>query len=165
MLTLRQPLSVETEIEGFFNLIYSHLFALYPPGTPEAKTYLTSLLQTISSAPSDRPSIRYRMCAHRIFERQKILTHHVCRLSNLFNAIPRTSSLRLVVYNTLLDLATANDEPEVLRLSRADVEKWLSEWEITPDEKVTFYTRIIGAYQKASQPYVQLIVTQMNNIT
>jgi hypothetical protein len=58
---------IDVEIEGFFNLIYSHLFVLHPPGTPEAKTYLTLLLQTISSVPSDRTSIKYRMCAHTIF--------------------------------------------------------------------------------------------------
>lgn len=126
----------EKEIEGFFNLIYSHLFVLHPPGTPEAKIYLTSLLQTISSASSDRPSIKYRI------------------LSNLFNAIPQTSSLRLAIYNTLLDLATANGELEVLQLSRADVEKWLSEWEITPDEKSAFLKRIVDAYQKAAQPAI-----------
>jgi translation initiation factor 3 subunit M len=58
---------IDTEIEGFFNLIYSHLFALHPPGTPEAEAYLMSLLQTISSATSDRPSIKYRMCVKQIF--------------------------------------------------------------------------------------------------
>lgn len=79
------------------------------------------------------------------------------RLSNLFNAIPQTSSLRLAIYNTLLDLATANGELEVLQLSRADVEKWLSEWEITPDEKSAFLKRIVDAYQKAAQPYVSTI--------
>jgi hypothetical protein len=87
----------------------------------------------------------------------RTLTIMPCRLSNLFNAIPRTSSLRLVVYNTLLDLATANDELEVLQLSRGDVEKWLTEWDITPDEKSAFLKRIVGAYQKADQLYVPTI--------
>jgi translation initiation factor 3 subunit M len=62
------------------------------------------------------------------------------------------------VYNTLLDLATSNDELEVLQLSRADVEKWLLEWEITPDEKSAFLKRIVTAYQKAAQPYVSTVV-------
>ena len=53
---------IDAEIEGFFNLIYSHLFTFHPPGTPEAKEYLTSLLHTISSTPSDRSSIKYRVC-------------------------------------------------------------------------------------------------------
>jgi translation initiation factor 3 subunit M len=87
-----------------------------------------------------------------------------CRLSNLFNAIPRTSSLRLVVYNTLLDLATANNELEVLQLSRGDVEKWLSEWDITPDEKSAFLKRIVIAYQKAEQPYVPTIDRRLRQL-
>jgi translation initiation factor 3 subunit M len=76
----------------------------------------------------------------------------------LFNAIPRTSSLRLTVYNTLLDLATAKDELDVLQLSRTDVEKWLSEWDISSDEKSAFLKRIVEAYQTAAQPYVFMVL-------
>lgn len=54
-------LTFVAEVEGFFNLLYAHLFALYPPDSSEAKTYLTTLLQTLSSSPSDRLSIKYRM--------------------------------------------------------------------------------------------------------
>lgn len=51
----------QSEIEGFFNLLYSHLFALYPAHSPEAKQYLTVLLQTISTSPSEQAPIKYRM--------------------------------------------------------------------------------------------------------
>ncbi|EEB88550.1 hypothetical protein MPER_13555, partial [Moniliophthora perniciosa FA553] len=57
------------------------------------------------------------------------------RLSNLFNAIPRTSPLRLTVYRTLLDTAASNEEIDFLNLSRVDVDKWLGEWDISPEEK------------------------------
>ena len=53
-----EPLS---EIEGFFNLLYSHLFALHPTDSSETAQYLTSLLQTISSSPSEQAAIKYRM--------------------------------------------------------------------------------------------------------
>ncbi|KAF5359031.1 hypothetical protein D9758_004899 [Tetrapyrgos nigripes] len=124
----------EKEIEGFFNLIFAHLFSLFPPNTPEAKQRLDNLLQTISSAPSEQAPIKYRI------------------LSNLFNAIPRTSPLRLSVYNTLLNIAISKDELEVLSLNRADVEKWLSEWEISAEEKSVFLKTIVDAYAKADQP-------------
>ncbi|EDR12258.1 uncharacterized protein LACBIDRAFT_311474 [Laccaria bicolor S238N-H82] len=123
----------EKEVEGFFNLLYAHLFALYPADSSEAKAYLTTLLQTLSSSPSDRLSIKYRI------------------LANLFNSIPRNSPLRLAVYNTLLALATSNDDLEILKLSRADVEKWLSEWNISQDEKSTFLKSIVDAYAKAGE--------------
>lgn len=74
------------------------------------------------------------------------------RLSNLFNATPRQSALRLPVYNSLLQIATTNNELNVLGLTRADVEKWLNEWTITPEEKSTFLKSIVDAYAKADQP-------------
>ena len=49
-----------TEVEGFFNLLFAHLFALYSPSSPELKQYIISLLKVLSSS-SERLSIRYRM--------------------------------------------------------------------------------------------------------
>ncbi|KAJ6616235.1 PCI domain-containing protein [Mycena sp. CBHHK59/15] len=123
----------EKEMEGFFNLIYSHLFSLYPADSPETNQFVTGLLQTISSSPSEQISIKYRL------------------LSNLFNAIPRKSPLRLSVYTTLLDLATSNDELDALQLSRLDVEKWLREWDISAEDKSAFLKSIADAYEKAGQ--------------
>ncbi|KAF8897764.1 hypothetical protein BD779DRAFT_1608279 [Infundibulicybe gibba] len=122
------------QIEGFFNLIYSHLFALFSPGSPELKEFLNSLLQIIPAAPSERTAVKYRI------------------LSNLFNALPRSSPSRLTVYKTLLDIATTNDEVEVLQISRAEIEKWLSEWDISSEEKSAFFKSIADAYSKTNQP-------------
>ena len=80
-------------------------------------------------------------------------------LSNLFNAIPRISPLRVRVYNVLLETATANDELDVLQLSRADVENWLTEWDISPDEKSEFLERIVDAHLRSGQ----LCVFKFNN--
>ncbi|KAI0296093.1 hypothetical protein B0F90DRAFT_1811347 [Multifurca ochricompacta] len=44
------------------------------------------------------------------------------------------------------------DELHVLQLSRADVEKWLKEWEITPEEKSTFLKTLVEVFSKAGQP-------------
>ena len=84
--------------------------------------------------------------------------HH--RLSNLFNAIPRRSGLRLPVYQTLLALASANDDLDVLGLSQSEVEKWLSEWEITPEEKSGFVKLIVDAYKKSEQQYVHILTLE-----
>jgi translation initiation factor 3 subunit M len=123
----------EKEIEGFFNLLYSHLFVLYPADSPETKQYLIALLQTVSSSPTEHAPIKYRI------------------LSNLFNATPRQSPLRLPVYTALLQIAVSNDELEVLGLTRADVEKWLNEWQISAEEKSAFMKSIVDAFAKASQ--------------
>jgi translation initiation factor 3 subunit M len=123
----------EKEIEGFFNLLYSHLFSLYSADSPEAKQYVAVLLQTISTSASEHAPIKYRI------------------LSNLFNATPRQSPVRLPVYNTLLQIATANDELQVLGLTRADVEKWLNEWQIRSEEKSAFLKNIMDAFAKVDQ--------------
>ncbi|KAF8915392.1 hypothetical protein CPB85DRAFT_1294258 [Mucidula mucida] len=124
----------EKEIEGFFNLIYSHILSLYPPDSPTTREYITALLQTISSAPASHTSIKYRI------------------LSNLFNALPRTSSLRYLVYTSLLDIALQNNGIHILHLSQPEVEKWLDEWEITAEEKSAFLRTIVDAYTKAEEP-------------
>ncbi|KAA1473359.1 hypothetical protein DENSPDRAFT_802463 [Dentipellis sp. KUC8613] len=123
----------EREIEGFFNLLYAHVLTLWPADSEERKTHVAHLLQVIASSPAEH-NIKYRI------------------LSNLFNALPRTSPLRLSVYNTLLELASANDELDVLQLSQSDVEKWLQEWNISPSEKTAFLKALVDAFAKAGEP-------------
>jgi translation initiation factor 3 subunit M len=146
-----------TEIEGFYNLLFAHTFSLYPPTSPEAKQYITNLLKTISASPSERLSVKYRMYVHNLPGGLETFTEHVDSVSNLFNTIPRNSPLRLTVYQTLIQIATSKDDLDVLELTKSDVEKWLSEWEISPEEKSAFLKSIVDAYVKAEQPYVLLI--------
>ncbi|RPD66815.1 PCI-domain-containing protein [Lentinus tigrinus ALCF2SS1-7] len=127
----------EKEIEGFFNLLFSHFIALFPHNAPETRTPLDSLLSTISSSP-DHSFAKYRI------------------LSNLFNAIPRQSGLRLPVYKTLLELASANDEIDSLNVDQAEVDKWLSEWNVSSEEKSAFLKLLVDAFQKAGQPTTSL---------
>lgn len=49
------------EIEGFFNLLFSHLLTLFPLDAPEIRAHLDTLLKTIISVP-DHTSTKYRMC-------------------------------------------------------------------------------------------------------
>ncbi|KZT24562.1 PCI-domain-containing protein [Neolentinus lepideus HHB14362 ss-1] len=123
----------DREIEGFFNLLYSHLLVVYPVDSTETKEHISYLLQVFSSSPTESP-IKYRI------------------LSNLFNALPRRSALRLLVYRTLLDIASANDELEVLQISRGDVEKWMQEWDVPSEEKSQFLKSVSDALSKSGQP-------------
>ncbi|EPQ59896.1 hypothetical protein GLOTRDRAFT_23467, partial [Gloeophyllum trabeum ATCC 11539] len=130
----------EKEIEGFFNLLYSHLLTVYPTESTQTKEAVSHLLQVISLSSAES-SIKYRI------------------LSNLFNALPRRSPLRLPVYRTLLDIASTNDELEVLQISRADVEKWMQEWDVTPEEKSQFLKSISDAFSKSGQPETAYLFT------
>lgn len=73
------------------------------------------------------------------------------RLANLFNIIPRTSPARLSVCKTLLQIARENDELENLRLSPTDVDRWLTEWNASAEEKGDFLRSIADAFSSAGQ--------------
>lgn len=55
------------------------------------------------------------------------------------------------MYNALLDVAITNDDIDALQLTRTDVEKWLSEWDIAAEEKSSFLKVIVDAYAQAGQ--------------
>jgi translation initiation factor 3 subunit M len=50
-----------------------------------------------------------------------------------------------------LATATAHDDIDVLQLTKESVEKWISEWDISSDEKAAFLKSIVDAYAKADQ--------------
>lgn len=78
------------------------------------------------------------------------------RLSNLHNSLPRRSGLRLLVNQALVQTASTHDEIEHLQLSPAEVNKWLSEWEISDEDKSTYLKSLVDVYAKA-EPYVFLL--------
>ncbi|KAG2064447.1 hypothetical protein BDR04DRAFT_1145892 [Suillus decipiens] len=123
----------EQEMEGYFNLLFSHLLTLWPANSPEIQHHVSSLLGVLASSPSEHPSVRYRV------------------ISNLFNATPRNSALRLPIYTTLLQVAATNGELETLRLSRKDVEQWLQEWDISREERSQFLQSIVDAFIQSGQ--------------
>jgi len=122
----------DREIEGFFNLLFAHFLSLFPLNSSDSRQHLSTLLATISS--SDEPStLKYRI------------------LSNFFNTIPRRSGLRLIVHQALVQLASANDELDQLQLSTVEVDKWISEWDITSEEKSTYLKTLVDVFGKAGK--------------
>jgi translation initiation factor 3 subunit M len=49
------------ETEGFFNLLYAHLFDLYPSDSTQTREFITGLLQNLSSSSSGNVHVKYRM--------------------------------------------------------------------------------------------------------
>lgn len=68
------------------------------------------------------------------------------RLANLFNALPRTSSVRLLVCEALLKLAAESDDIDTLQLSPSDVDRWLAEWKASAEEKSQFMKTVVETY-------------------
>ncbi|CAE6511112.1 unnamed protein product [Rhizoctonia solani] len=120
----------DREIEGFFNLLNSHLVTLFTE-TPELEPHVSALVATILGAPENYTGVKYRV------------------LSNLFNSLPRSSSLRPSVYRALLGVASDQGELDVLQIDRADVNRWLSEWNISEEDKSAFLDTIAEAFRKA----------------
>ncbi|KAF9782189.1 hypothetical protein BJ322DRAFT_1111072 [Thelephora terrestris] len=122
----------EKEVEGFFNLLFAHLFSLFPIDSEEIRVHVDNLLKVISSSKGPFPT-QYRL------------------LSSLFNAIPRNSALRLTVYETLIRQASSHDKVELLQITPESIEKWTSEWAITPEQKFGFLRLLAEVFEKAGQ--------------
>ncbi|KIM29417.1 hypothetical protein M408DRAFT_328690, partial [Serendipita vermifera MAFF 305830] len=119
----------EREVEGFFNLLVAYVLHDFPDPTAP----IEALINAIVSAKK-APVIKYRL------------------LSNIFNATPRSSPLRLKTYTALLKLASTHDEMDVLHLHKAEVDKWLDEWDIDVEDRAAFCKSIADALVKAGQP-------------
>lgn len=52
---------LRAEVEGFFNLLFSHFLTLLPLDAPETKEQLVTLLQTIATSPEQTTFTKYRM--------------------------------------------------------------------------------------------------------
>ena len=151
-----KPNFSRSETEGFFNLLYSHVLTLFPE-TSKAQEHLGPLLVTISSAPSEMPTTKYRMYGFIVLDHRWPILLSMLSLSNLFNALPRQSPLRLQVFNVLLPLAASNNDLEVLKITRSSVDRWLSEWDISQEEKTAFLKNIADAFNQAGNAYVLII--------
>ncbi|KAH7105307.1 hypothetical protein BKA62DRAFT_689294 [Auriculariales sp. MPI-PUGE-AT-0066] len=125
----------EREIEGFFNLLIAQFLDVIPVDAQDAP--VKQILTVVSSAPAPTdPSVKYRI------------------LANLFNALPTTSPRRLVVAEALIALAqSASDleELDALQLSRPQVEKWFTEWDVSAEAKSVFLKTVADAFAKAGK--------------
>ncbi|KAH7343459.1 hypothetical protein B0J17DRAFT_642429 [Rhizoctonia solani] len=120
----------DREIEGFFNLLNSHLVTLFTE-TSELEPHVSALITAILGAPETHTGVKYRV------------------LSNLFNSLARSSSLRQHVYRALLGMASDQGDLDVLQVDRTDVDKWLSEWDIGEEDKSAFLDTLAEAFRKA----------------
>lgn len=58
------------------------------------------------------------------------------------------------MYKTLLQLASDQEELEILGLDRAQVEKWVREWDVPSEDKSSFLQLVAAAFAKCGQSCV-----------
>ncbi|KZT60753.1 hypothetical protein CALCODRAFT_428714 [Calocera cornea HHB12733] len=124
----------EREQEGFFNLLFAHIFTLWPETAPEVLEQVDTLATQIAGTPGQASLVKYRI------------------ISNLFNAAPRKSAVRLHAYKALLNVAAENGEVSLLQVSKSDVEGWLEEWDVSAEDKAELLVQIAEALEKSGQP-------------
>ncbi len=76
------------------------------------------------------------------------------RLSNNFNILPRSSPLRLYVFQAILKTASKNDLLQLLQLSDAAVDRWMEEWLVSEEEKSRLLLLIADALDQPGYKYV-----------
>ncbi|UZJ51697.1 hypothetical protein CBS101457_001017 [Exobasidium rhododendri] len=126
----------DRELEGIFNLISSLILQNYSDedATPLLKLVSDVVVGESSSGNTvDRSLVRYRI------------------LSNIFNSLPAASANRFTVFNSLLNLANANDELDTITDAIAAVPNWLSEWNVPATEKAALLHSIATKLQEADQ--------------
>lgn len=159
-------LPIYVEVEGFFNLLFAHVTRLWPePAVTQEK--VSPLLATISSSSVEAPVVKYRMCAFMPLKFTDLPSSDVraitqqifklYRLSNLFNALPRTSSLRFEVYTAILSAVSSNKDIDVLQISKSSVDTWLKEWDVTEEQKSNLLKSIGDTFLSASRLYASRI--------
>lgn len=143
--------------------MFAHLLTLFSLDAPETKEHISSLIQIITASGA-QPAVKYRVY-DRYFHLSMFLEDFDSfdRLSNLFNALPHRSGLRLSVNEALLQVASANDELEQLQISEGEVERWLSEWDINFEEKSSYLKQLADAYAQNGNQYVPYILSLLQS--
>lgn len=58
------------------------------------------------------------------------------------------------MYSAILNYASSSDQLDTLQLQRPTVEKWLTEWKISPEDKSTFLKSLVDTFTSADQACV-----------
>ena len=62
----------------------------------------------------------------------------------------------------LIQVASANDHLEQLQLSETEVERWLSEWQVSQEQKGAYLKLLVDVYAQAGNLSVSHVIPQAN---
>ncbi|KAF9312682.1 hypothetical protein BG000_002575 [Podila horticola] len=122
----------EKEFESAFNLLVAIAIV------DADKAVIEDILKTIVSEPTQKTAIKFKV------------------LSNVFNTLPANSPLRLSVFTSIVDLAVASDEMDLVLPQLQYVPNWVSEWGVGTDAERTLLLTLSDRLKETGSQYQSL---------
>ncbi|KAF9987907.1 hypothetical protein BGZ75_010315 [Mortierella antarctica] len=122
----------EKEFEAAFNLLVA--IALNDAN----KTGLEQILKTIVSEPTQKTTLKFKV------------------LSNIFNTLPANSPLRLPVFTSIVELAVATDDMDLVLPQLQYVPSWISEWGVGVEAERTLLLAVSDRLKETGNQYQSL---------
>ncbi|KAG0013095.1 hypothetical protein BGZ81_001239 [Podila clonocystis] len=122
----------EKEFESAFNLLVAIAIV------DAEKAVVEDILKTIISEPTQKTAIKFKV------------------LSNVFNTLPANSPLRLSVFTSIVELAVASDDMDLVLPQLQYVPNWVSEWGVGADAERTLLLTLSDRLKEAGFQYQSL---------
>ncbi|KAG0040899.1 hypothetical protein BGZ82_006772 [Podila clonocystis] len=122
----------EKEFESAFNLLVAIAIV------DAEKAVVEDILKTIVSEPTQKTAIKFKV------------------LSNVFNTLPANSPLRLSVFTSIVELAVASDDMDLILPQLQYVPNWVSEWGVGADAERTLLLTLSDRLKEAGFHYQSL---------
>ncbi|KAF9350949.1 hypothetical protein BGX26_010932 [Mortierella sp. AD094] len=134
----------EKEFESAYNL----LVAIILPDNDKAA--LETVLKILITEPTQKTPLKFKV------------------LSNIFNILPANSPLRLSVFSSIVDLAVASDDMDLVLPQLQYVPSWISEWSVGVEAERTLLLTLADRLKESGNPYQSLeflikYLTSFNN--
>ncbi|KAG0197479.1 hypothetical protein BGX28_009050 [Mortierella sp. GBA30] len=133
----------EKEFEAAFNLLVA-------VGLNVNKDVLDQILKTIVSEPTQKTAIKFKV------------------LSNVFNTLPANSPLRLSAFSSIVDLAVASDDMDLILPQLQYVPGWINEWAVGVEAERALLLTLSDRLKESGNKYQSLefllkFLTSYNN--
>jgi len=122
----------EKEFEAAFNLLVAVAIV------DADKAVVEDILKIVVSEPTQKTALKFKV------------------LSNVFNTLPANSPLRLSVFTSIVDLAVASDDMDLILPQLQYVPNWVSEWGVGADAERILLLKLSDRLKETGFQYQSL---------
>ncbi|KAI1321041.1 hypothetical protein EDD11_008622 [Mortierella claussenii] len=122
----------EKEFESAHNLLVAIVLA------DADKTGLDTVLKTLISEPTQKTTLKFKV------------------LSNIFNTLAANSALRLNAFTSIVDLAVASDDMDLVLPQLQYVSSWINEWGVDIEAERALLLTLSDRLKESGNPYQSL---------